>query len=68
MYPGGHARNTTADLNAILRHKFALLGGLASDDASALVRRFEGLAQKSAAEVASLNDYKIAQRTDFQDA
>ena len=27
MYPGGHARNTTADLDAILKTKFALLGG-----------------------------------------
>ena len=29
MYPGGHARNTTADLNGILDHKFNLLANLA---------------------------------------
>jgi hypothetical protein len=29
MYPSGHARNTAADLNNILEHKFKLLGGLA---------------------------------------
>merc|ERR1719192_1460175 len=27
MYPSGHARNTTADLRAILNHKNNLLGG-----------------------------------------
>jgi 2-methylcitrate dehydratase len=29
MYPGGHARNTTVDLNNVLDHKFKLLGNLA---------------------------------------
>lgn len=29
MYPGGHARNETVDLNNILEHKFKLLGKLA---------------------------------------
>jgi 2-methylcitrate dehydratase len=33
MYPGGHARNTTADLKAILDYKFRLLGKLAVDPA-----------------------------------
>lgn len=29
MFPSGHARNTAADLNSILDHKFNLLGSLA---------------------------------------
>ena len=29
MYPSGHARNTTANLESILSHKFQLLGSLA---------------------------------------
>ena len=32
MYPGGHARNTTADLGSILEHKWNLLGTLALKD------------------------------------
>lgn len=28
MYPGGHARNTSVDLNDVLDHKFRLLGKL----------------------------------------
>jgi 2-methylcitrate dehydratase len=29
MFPSGHARNTSADLNGILEHKFKLLSSLA---------------------------------------
>jgi 2-methylcitrate dehydratase len=29
MFPGGHSRNTTANLKDILNHKFSLLGRLA---------------------------------------
>lgn len=29
LFPTGHAKNTTADLNSILAHKFKLLGDLA---------------------------------------
>lgn len=32
MYPGGHARNTTVDLNNVLEHKFNLLGKIALTD------------------------------------
>ena len=32
MFPSGHARNTAADLNGILAHKFQLLGRLALDE------------------------------------
>eukprot|EP00922_Rhytidocystis_sp_ex-Travisia-forbesii_P036078 GHVS01053517.1.p1 GENE.GHVS01053517.1~~GHVS01053517.1.p1 ORF type:complete len:557 (-),score=66.32 GHVS01053517.1:164-1834(-) len=36
MYPTGHARNTTADLRAVLDHKFQLLGEMATDPAALL--------------------------------
>ena len=39
MYPSGHARNTTADLEDILRHKAGLLGALAMDDAATIIDR-----------------------------
>jgi 2-methylcitrate dehydratase len=54
MYPAGHARNTTADLEAILGHKFRLLGGMAVDDVEGALSRVSGLSGKSAAEVRSL--------------
>lgn len=44
------------------------LGLAAKGSADDLVRRFSNLGQKSAAEVAKLNDFAIAERTDFNDA
>lgn len=57
MFPAGHARNTTADLNGILRHKFQLLGKLAlpeGDNVDAYIDKLENLENLSAAEVAEL--------------
>ncbi len=62
MYPAGHARNTTADLDGILDHKFRLLGSLAAKEPGALIKRFSGLAKKSAREIASLHDFEITLR------
>lgn len=59
MYPAGHARNTTADLLAILDHKFRLLGALAGDSERILARA-RPLASKSADDIASLYDFPIA--------
>ncbi|TVQ64812.1 MAG: hypothetical protein EA379_00745 [Phycisphaerales bacterium] len=66
MYPAGHARNDTADLRLILNHKFKLLGQLAIADPMAGVRRFDALQEKSAKDVASLCDFAIERRGDFQ--
>lgn len=45
MYPAGHARNTTANLKAILEHKFKLLGSIAADklDLDPFIQRLEHL-------------------------
>jgi 2-methylcitrate dehydratase len=59
MYPTGHARNTTADLDALLNHKFRTLAALGVSDVDGLERRFTNLADKSAAEIAELNDFEI---------
>ncbi len=59
MYPEGHARNTSGNLAALVQHKFQLLAGLGVKDTGALYRRFTGLAQKSAAEIADLYDFQI---------
>ncbi len=66
MYPGGHARNTTANLRGILEHKFKLLGSLAVDDVGAAVAKLSGLEKKSAGDVASLYEMKIVPRPGYE--
>jgi 2-methylcitrate dehydratase len=59
MYPEGHARNTSGNLDRLLEHKFRLLATPAVDDIDALHRRFTGLEQKNAAEIAAICDFRI---------
>lgn len=69
MYPAGHARNTSADLEGILQHKFRLLGSLGLPDGAevdAFVARFEGLGDLDAFGIASLYDFEIADRPGFE--
>jgi 2-methylcitrate dehydratase len=66
MYPGGHARNTEADLAGILAHKFNLLGKLAFEDPSAVVSKFENLGEKSSEDIASMNCFEIQTRDGFE--
>ncbi|MBL1217658.1 MAG: hypothetical protein D8M59_09205 [Planctomycetes bacterium] len=58
MYPSGHARNTTADLPAILSHKFELLGNIAVNDPADIINRF-ALTDCTPSDVASLYDFEI---------
>lgn len=62
MYPAGHARNGTVDLDGLLAHKFRLLAGLGVADVDALERRFSDLASKLASEIAGLYDFEISSR------
>ena len=69
MYPAGHARNTTADREGILAHKFGLLGGLGLPDAAAaqaLIDRLEKLGSMNAGQVAGLYDFPIASRPGYE--
>jgi len=66
MYPAGHARNTSANLSDILRHKFRLLGGLAVKDSDAALANLTNLAAKSAKDIETLYDFPIVDRTDFE--
>lgn len=59
MYPEGHARNRSGHLDDLLRHKFRALASLGVDDPDALLRRFSDLSSRSAAEIASLYDFRI---------
>lgn len=66
MYPGGHARNTTADLKGILRHKFNLLGKLVQDNPADLIARFEKLHTKSAEQIQGLHDFTYNTRDGYE--
>ncbi len=59
MYPAGHARNTTADLDRLLAHKFRALAALGVADPAALHSRFSDLADKSAEQVQTLFDFDL---------
>lgn len=59
MYPAGHARNTTADLDDLLHHKFRLLAALGVADVESLWERFAHLRDKSAAEITELFDFEL---------
>jgi 2-methylcitrate dehydratase len=59
MYPEGHARNRSGNLDALLEHKFRALAALGVADVESLYRRFTHLAGKSAAEIAALYDFEI---------
>ncbi len=54
MYPLGHARNKSPDLDDVLAHKFRALAQMAVEDPDALRRRFSDLRQKSADDIARL--------------
>lgn len=59
MYPAGHARNTAADLDELLAHKFRLLASLGVADVDALYQRFTHMEAKSAQEIADLYDFEL---------
>lgn len=59
MYPAGHARNTAADLGALLRAKWQKLAGHAADDADGLIDRFNSLPKLGPDALRSLYDFQI---------
>jgi 2-methylcitrate dehydratase len=65
MYPGGHARNTSADLGGILAHKWALLGSLALSDGSDIagaVGKLNSIGSMSASDLMGVYEMDIAAR------
>ena len=59
MYPQGHARNTSGQLDELLRHKVRRLAALGVRDVDDLVARFSNLAEKSAREIRDLYDFEL---------
>lgn len=66
MYPAGHARNSTHDLDALLANKWAKLGALAASDPASIISRFEDYGSKSADEVLSTNAFEIDVKGEFE--
>ena len=59
MYPEGHARCESGNLATLLEHKFEALARPAVENTADLAARFSSLADKSAAEIAQLYDFRI---------
>ncbi|HEX3997573.1 MAG TPA: MmgE/PrpD family protein [Pirellulales bacterium] len=59
MYPEGHARAKTGQLDSLLDHKFQALAAPAVSDVAALERRFTNLGDRSPEEIAALYDFEI---------
>jgi len=61
MYPSGHARNTTCDLEAILANKFNLLGkqALSTKSLSSKLEQLNNLENLSNSELVGLYNCKI---------
>jgi 2-methylcitrate dehydratase len=59
MYPVGHARNPSGELDALLMHKFRLLAAMGVSDVDGLYRRFSDLEHKSSADIAELYNFEI---------
>lgn len=66
MYPAGHARNTTAQLEEILRHKFNMLGKLAVRRPRTLVRELSQLGGMSKRDIRRIWDFEILDRGAFE--
>lgn len=62
MYPSGHARNTSADLNGILKSKFRLLGKLACEKSRKFIGQLEQLEQQSPKELRSIYRIDLLER------
>ncbi len=59
MYPEGHARCHSGNLDTLLKHKFQRLASLGVADVEALYERFTQFEQKSPQEIAELFDFEI---------
>jgi 2-methylcitrate dehydratase len=59
MYPEGHARCESGNLDQLLAHKFRTLAALGVDDVEGLLRRFSDMSRQTPAQIASLYDFDI---------
>jgi len=66
MYPAGHARNTTADLEDILARKFSLMGEIAGIDAEAAIARLSDIESASSRDMQEIYNFRFADRGRFE--
>lgn len=59
MYPEGHARNTSGNLDRLLSEKFRRLAALGTRDVDGLKGHLSGLVKKSSAEIQQLYNFTI---------
>jgi 2-methylcitrate dehydratase len=59
MYPEGHARNNSGNLDRLLSHKFHLLASLGVRDVESLYRRFTSFLTKSPSDIATLYAFDL---------
>jgi len=60
MFPPGHARNTSADLDDILSHKNGMLGDIVFEDVAtreSFVKKLQNMRSASSADMASIYDF-----------
>ena len=62
MYPSGHARNTSANLEDILHHKAEALGSIALADTESVIDQFRNIANLDVAAVSALMNFEILNR------
>ncbi len=65
MYPAGHARNETADLEDILQHKFKMHGQIALNKPTAAINQLSDLQGKSPEEIQNIYMFDIHVRGGF---
>jgi 2-methylcitrate dehydratase len=66
MYPAGHARNATADLDGLLQNKWRRLAQGTTPEPQRLIERFLALPRLGANQLASLYDFEILDRGRFE--
>jgi len=67
MYPCGHARNTSCNLEDLLRAKFIMLGQIALDDPDIIIDRCSRVGSLSVGGIATIWDIDIADRPVYKD-
>jgi 2-methylcitrate dehydratase len=67
MYPAGHARNTTNNLEELLQSKFAMHGQMALDDPSEIIEKCKNISELSSEEIQTIWDIELADRPVYKD-
>lgn len=70
MYPAGHARNTTADLNDILDHKFGLLGAIAiphEENVQPTIDRLNAISELDSHDLAGIYEIELAHHEGYEE-